>query len=251
MNFSNIFAVASVAALTTAAPTKTVKRASECGQYDTVETGSYTIYNNLWGEAEASSGSQCFEVTSLSGSTVAWDTTWTWEGGANDVKSYSNAVVSLTSQKLSAISSMESTFDWSYSGSDIVADVSYDMFTAASADGTSEYEIMIWLAALGGAGPISSTYGSDGDATPVSTPTIAGHSWSLYEGPNGDTTVFSFVASSEITSFSGDVMDFFTYLIDDEGLSSSQYLTSVGAGTEAFTGSDADFKVSAYSMTIE
>ncbi|KAK4550449.1 hypothetical protein LTR36_000027 [Oleoguttula mirabilis] len=251
MKFSNTIAAASLAAVAAAAPTGTVvKRATECAQYATVETGSYTIYNNLWGESAATSGSQCLQVTSLSGSTAAWASTWSWAGGVDNVKSYANAVVSLTAKKLSAISSMESTFDWSYSGTNVVADVSYDMFTAASASGSSEYEIMIWLAALGGAGPISSTYGSDGDPTPIATPTIAGHSWKLYKGPNGDTTVFSFVASSEITAFSGDVKAFFTYLVADEGLSSSQYLTSVGAGTEAFTGSNADFKVSAYSMVI-
>jgi len=68
------------------------------------------------------------------------------------VKSYPNAVVTFTPKQLSAISSMQSTFDWSYSGSDVVADVSYDMFTSSSASGSNEYEIMIWLAALGGAG---------------------------------------------------------------------------------------------------
>lgn len=75
MKVSNSLAAASMAALVAAAPTGTVKRASECGQYDTVETGSYTVYNNLWGEAEATSGSQCFGVTGLSGSTIAWETT--------------------------------------------------------------------------------------------------------------------------------------------------------------------------------
>jgi xyloglucan-specific endo-beta-1,4-glucanase len=45
----------------------------------------------------------------------------------------------------------------SYTGSDIVADVSYDIFTSSTSGGASEYEIMVWLAALGGAGPISST----------------------------------------------------------------------------------------------
>lgn len=53
---------------------------------------------------------------------------------------------------------MQSTFDWTYSGSGITADVSYDLFTSSTASGSNEYEIMIWLAALGGAGPISSTY---------------------------------------------------------------------------------------------
>lgn len=53
---------------------------------------------------------------------------------------------------LSDISSMESTWDWTYTGSDIVADVAYDIFTSSTAGGSNEYEIMIWLAAIGGAG---------------------------------------------------------------------------------------------------
>ena len=93
---------------------------------------------------------------------------------------------------------------------------------------------MIWLAAIGGAGPISSTYGANG-ATPVATPTVAGSKWKLFKGPNGSTTVFSFVAEQQITDFNGDLMAFFKYLESNEGMSSSQYLTSIGAGTEPFT----------------
>ena len=59
---------------------------------------------------------------------------------------------------------------------------------------------------------------------------LAGSSWSLYKGPNGSTTVFSFVAESQVNSFSGDVKDFIDYLVSNQGLSDSQYLISVGAG---------------------
>ena len=99
-------------------------------------------------------------------------------------------------------------------------------------------------------GPISSTYGADGKPTPVGTATVGGHSFKLYKGPNGSTTVYSFVATSQINSFSGDVKAFFTYLIANEKFSANQYLTSVGAGTEPFTGSKAKFTVSAYSMVV-
>lgn len=118
------------------------------------------------------------------------------------------------------------------------------MFTAASASGTTEYEIMVWLDALGGAGPISST------GSTIATPTIGSHTWDLYSGPNGDTTVYSFVATSAIEDFSGDLKAFFTYLIDYEGFSSSQYINTIEAGTEPFTGSDAVFTTSAYSVVI-
>lgn len=138
-------------------------------------------------------------------------------------------MTAFTDEKVSAISSIPTTWKYSYTGTSIVADVSYDLFTSSTSGGSNEYEIMIWLAALGGAGPISST------GSTVATPTIAGSTWKLYSGPNGDTTVYSFVASSEITSFSGDIKDFLAYLVDNESFPSSQYLTSIGAGTEPFT----------------
>ncbi|GMF51976.1 unnamed protein product [Phytophthora fragariaefolia] len=168
-------------------------------------------------------------VDSSSSSTVAWHTNCTWVGASSNVKSYANAALKFDAVQLSAVSSIPTTMEYSleYSGT-IVADVSYDMFTASTSSGSNEFEIMIWLAALGGAGPISSTGSS------VAT-TIANTEFSLYSGLNGDTTVYSFVASDTVKSFSGDLMDFFTYLIDKEGFSSSQYLNTVQAGTEPFT----------------
>lgn len=53
---------------------------------------------------------------------------------------------------------MPTTWDWTYDGSDLRADVAYDLFTSSSADGDKEYEIMIWLAKLGDVGPISAEY---------------------------------------------------------------------------------------------
>ena len=61
-------------AIAAAAPTEVVKRADSCGQYDSVQTGTYTLYNNLWGESAATSGSECFGVDSLSGTTIKWHT---------------------------------------------------------------------------------------------------------------------------------------------------------------------------------
>lgn len=118
-----------------------------------------------------------------------------------------------------------------YTGSSLVADVSYDLWLAPSVGANNAYEIMVWLGSYGGAGPISST-----GSTPIATPTIAGTKWNLFKGPNGDTTVFSFVAPSNIASFSGDLKAFFTYLVSSQGVSSSYVVTSLQAGTEPFTG---------------
>ncbi|KAK7744994.1 hypothetical protein SLS53_003228 [Cytospora paraplurivora] len=230
-----------------AAPSSSlINRSTElCDSWDSLTEGQYTVYQNNWGASNADSGSQCTTFNSISGTTVSWSTSWTWTGGSSSVKSYSNIALEDVNKQLKSVSSIPSTWKWSYTGSDIVADVSYDLWLAPTSGGTNAYEIMVWLAALGGAGPISST------GSAVGTTTIGGHSFELYSGPNGDTTVYSFVATDTVESFSGDVLDFLSYLVDNEGVSDSYYITSLQAGTEPFTGSDAVFSTSAYSLTVE
>lgn len=52
-----------------------------CKAYKAYTEGPYTVYNNLYAKDAATSGSQCLGVDSLSGSTIAWHTSWTWVGG--------------------------------------------------------------------------------------------------------------------------------------------------------------------------
>jgi len=81
MKFASLL-VASTASLALAAPATTVqKRADFCGQWDNSVNGPYTTYNNLWGRDQATSGSQCTGVDSLSGTTLKWHTSWSWTGG--------------------------------------------------------------------------------------------------------------------------------------------------------------------------
>jgi len=245
MQFSNLLLAALAASVTVAAPINSIERRDEiCGQWDTVVEGQYTLYQDLWGKSAATSGSQCSTADSISGTTLAWHTEWTWSGGSASVKSYANAVVKMTATKLSKLSTIPTTWKWSYTGSDIVADVSYDSFLGSTPTGSADYEVMVWLAALGGAGPISST------GSPIATPTIDGVTYKLYSGPNGSTTVFSFVAESSVENFEADLINIFKYLENSQGVSSSQYLQSIGAGTEPFTGSNAVFTTSAYSITV-
>lgn len=62
----------------------------------------------------------------------------------------------------------------------------------------------------GGIWPI--TESSTGD--PVATVDLAGHSWDLYTGWNGDMRVYSFLPEGDamISSFNADVKVFFDYL---------------------------------------
>ena len=83
-----------------------VDTSSHCGQWDTVTAGTYELLLDQWGASGATSGSQCANLVSLSGSTISWKTTWTWTGGSG-VKSFTNIQLNQgINQQLSAISSI-------------------------------------------------------------------------------------------------------------------------------------------------
>lgn len=221
------------------------------GQFDSVNTGQYSLLNNLWGEHDATSGSQTSQITSLTGNYIAWTTAYTWTGGPDQVKSFSNIQLNYgINQQLSAISSLPTDWQWSVSNNSAVADVAYDLFTSWSSGGTNVNEIMVWLANIN-SGPISANYNAQGQAVPIaSNISLEGYTWNLYSGFNGVNQVYSFLLTSgTIQSFSGDIYPFLSYLIDNEGMNTAQYLTCAQAGTEAFSGT-ATFTTYAYSMAI-
>ncbi|KAL5360659.1 concanavalin A-like lectin/glucanase domain-containing protein [Aspergillus floccosus] len=215
-----------------------------CEQYGTYSSGQYTVNNNMWGK-DSGSGSQCTYVDGISGNGVAWHTTWNWSGGDNSVKSYPNSGVQLEKKFVSDISSIPTTAEWSYDNTDIRADVAYDLFTAADINHVTysgDYELMIWLGRYGDVAPIGSQVG---------TADVGGTTWELWNGMNGDMNVYSFVASSPITSFSTDIKDFFTHLTDSYSFpASSQYLINLQFGTEPFTGSQSTLTVSQWSASV-
>lgn len=70
----------------------------------------------------------------------------------------------------------------------------------------------------------------------IASVSIAGYDWALWKGTNSDWTVYTFLRNSaDIKTFNADLKKFFTYLIDDHGVPSSQYLVAVQAGTEPKT----------------
>lgn len=115
MKFTQSILPLSLASLALATPTRVLQpRATEiCGQWDSVETGTYTVYQDLWGQDNADSGSQCTTVESAGDDgTLSWSTSWTWAGGDGQVKSFANAVVTAAVQQISAITSIPTTWDW-------------------------------------------------------------------------------------------------------------------------------------------
>ncbi|KAM0268860.1 hypothetical protein ACHAQH_009908 [Verticillium albo-atrum] len=227
-----------------ASPLTARQSSTFCDDWGSAVAGPYTIYNNLWGKGAATSGQQCTTLSGLSGSSVSWSSSWSWAGGPTSVKSYPNAVVSLNKRPLSQVSSIPTAWSWSYSGSGLVANVAYDLFTGNTADSSPAYEIMIWLGSLGGAGPISAT------GSTIANPNVGGTTWRLYQGAHSGMTVFSFVAPSDIRNFSGDLYNFVNYLSANHGLPKSQILQSVGAGTEPFVGQNAVFTTTSYRASV-
>jgi xyloglucan-specific endo-beta-1,4-glucanase len=122
-----------------------------CDQYGYYASGSYSVNNNMWGK-DSGTGSQCSYVNSVSGSGISWYTTWAWSGGENNVKSYPNSgLVNLKKQHVSDIGSIPTSVKWSYDNTNIRADVSYDLFTAADINhdtSSGDYELMIWYMRL-------------------------------------------------------------------------------------------------------
>ncbi|KAF7315091.1 Xyloglucan-specific endo-beta-1,4-glucanase A [Mycena indigotica] len=219
------------------------------GQYDCLPAGGYTLCQNLWGKS-AGVGSQTSTLTSSSSQSVSWSTNYTWANGPNNVKSYANILSnSAKGVQLQNVASAPTSWTWSYAtqSSGIRADVSYDIWLGVASSGNpatsaSSYEIMIWLSGLGGIQPVGSQI--------LSNVQIAGHTWNLWKGPNANWQVLSFVsATGNINSFNVDLNAFFTYLVQQQGVSASQYIQAIQSGTEPFVGT-ANLVTSTYSVSI-
>jgi len=96
-------------------PSTPVRRqaASLCSQYAYYAANGYEFNNNNWGKGAASSGNQCTTVQSTSGSGVSWSTSWTWQGGQDNVKSYANVGKQFARGiKVAAVKSMPTNIQW-------------------------------------------------------------------------------------------------------------------------------------------
>ena len=105
MRLASLLALLPLAA---AAPTKRqIDTSQHCGQWDVVTAGStYSLLLDQWGAGSAESGQSCAQLTSASGSTVAWRNAWTWTGGSG-VKSFTNMQLDTgLNKQLSAIGSI-------------------------------------------------------------------------------------------------------------------------------------------------
>lgn len=114
MKFTQSLVSLVLATVAVANPTPTLEEraaVTKCGQWDTVATGSYTVFQNLW-NITGFTGSQCTTVTSDTSNSLVWSTSWSWAGGSSQVKSYANAGLNMAAKQVSAISTIPSTWKW-------------------------------------------------------------------------------------------------------------------------------------------
>ncbi|KAH6879859.1 endoglucanase-1, variant [Thelonectria olida] len=223
--------------------------------YAYYSTRDYSVLNNLWGIDTATSGSQCtYYYGPATGGGIAFGSDWRWVGNENTVKSYIYANRAFNRRRISEINRLPTIVQWSYNVTNTRANVAYDIFTDRDINhdhSSGEYEIMIWLAVYGGVWPITDS------GEPVAQVTLAKHTWKLYTGWNTawnpPMRVYSFLpANGAITSFSGNVMEFFRYLTTAHSFpAATQYMLMYQFDTEAFTGGPANFDVPLFEANVE
>ncbi|KAG6941723.1 hypothetical protein JG687_00019480, partial [Phytophthora cactorum] len=161
------------------------------------------------------------------------------------VKSYANAALKFSPKQISAIKSIPTSIEYTYTyDGHIIANVAYDLFTSSSEAGKIEYELMVWLAALGGPWPLTDS------GKPIKTVNIGGVEFDLFQGMNKEVKVFSYVAKKTAYKFSADLKKFFNELPANNTLPQTQYLVKLEAGTEPFQGKNGEMIVKSYSSKL-
>ena len=215
---------------------------------------SYIIQNNNWGNPGGSNqtltySDNSFKVTAMDGSGSSAPASFPsiYIGANGDVQggTYSTTSDDHLPKQISAITSVMTTFKYTLGSGQMNA--AYDIWFSANAptacygDGISGF-VMLWFHKPSNFNPI----GANPVASGVS---IAGHTWNVYTGQRGSTgasqgsctvsnsgaPVVSYVASPEITDWSGDLKPFFTEAAS-RGIQSSWYLTDVFGGFEIWSG---------------
>ena len=105
--------------------------------------------------------------------------------------------------------------------------------------GQAFYEVMIWPATLGGAFLMS--YSCEA----IATLTIASTGFHLYKGPHGGhsaSTILYLLAYSEQSGYSDNLLEFFSFLMEHEGVTRASICKVSAPAWRHFTGSNVMFQ---------
>jgi hypothetical protein len=208
--------------------------------FGTIFVSKYYLNNNVWGKQHSPGyASSIWNVNDKS--PLSWGTKYTVpEGGyPYKVKSYLSVICGWhwgthsknsglpvqLAEKRPVLSSASCTIK-----NPGVQNIAYDLWfhelrNPGNKDNPTD-ELMIWVAAYRGAGPLGTKQG---------TVTIAGAEWDLYKG-NVGWEVYSFVRKGNTSEWSFNLDDFIEHVVNvRKWMNEKKYLTSVQFGTEVFS----------------
>ncbi|KAG2008351.1 hypothetical protein CC2G_013790 [Coprinopsis cinerea AmutBmut pab1-1] len=180
---------------------------------------------------------------------VSWSSEFNWNSrDFNTAKSFPN-VESHAARGISlhSLPTVAAAWNWNYRtrSETLKSVVAFDIWIGAgSARAGSSHQVQIWLSEVGGARPTGSQAGI--------APCIAGYDWEVWRGRNGSTEVITFtnLENADITNFTGDMGEFFDYLVLEAGVPESNYIQSIQAGNTVFNGRG-NFQTSLYTLWVE
>ncbi len=210
-------------------------------QFGSFTIGNKTFYNDVWGSG---AGAQ----TICANSATSWYIT-TNQPNTGGIKAYGNESF-YVGKALTSIGTLSSTLSES-TPSGGAWDAAYDIW-----DSNNSHEIMLWMnytgTATGGGNvkPISFTYGSNGNATPVYTNVnVGGATWNVYEGSNGSNNVISFLRTTKTNNATTDIKAILLW-IKSIGYFGNVTIGQVQYGVEATsTSGQQTFTFSNYTLT--
>ena len=183
-------------------------------QYGMWNLAPYFVYNNMWGISGYSVTQTLYACSSSDWYVVA---DMNNDSGDGHVKTYPNAHRDFDNEPaISSLQSVTSTFAETSPGTGIYEDA-YDIWLNGIATSGST-EVMIW----------TENHGQVPSGSQVATVTLDGRSWAVWRAG----TYIAFVATSNFTSGTMNLLTFFQWIIGQGWMPSSSTLGQVDYGAE-------------------
>ncbi|MGA2851103.1 MAG: hypothetical protein ABSE46_19035 [Terracidiphilus sp.] len=213
---------------------------STCGQYETYTENGYNLYTDEWG---ASSGGCLYANSSTN-----WWYVANYPSSGSGVQAYPDTEISLGNVNLTSLSAVNSSFNFSVSGSTPYYDAAYDLWTNGNVD-----EVMVWEQWKGD-GPIASSYSCNQlgvSGCPFATNvSLGGETYDVFQGYTNHNVV-SFLRTSQASSGSVNLLTLMNWLVTEGKLTSKTFSTAdFGFEIGDTDGGSGTFTVNSYSLSF-
>ncbi|KAH7308606.1 concanavalin A-like lectin/glucanase domain-containing protein [Stachybotrys elegans] len=128
---------------------------------------------------------------------------------------------------------------WSYKYAEsITANVGYDIFGFGNGPTASNWQLVIWLG----------TYGMQPSGSKFGSVRLGHVAFDVYTDEIFKVKTHFFIAKPPQTDFTGDLLDFFDYCVDNLGIDTDYNIYSIRGGTNIYQGLNATFSTSSFSI---